>query len=182
MDTSNNTNYLPLDNLKNKENDYDIENAIKALTVKSTNIECRDIVKGYDFNNGINYSEIFSSYKYMGFQATALGNSIEIINKMINWRLSHEKIEEDESKEYLDQAVREKTRCTIFLGYTSNMASCGMREILRYLCEHKMIDCIVTTAGEIEEDFIKCLRPTFIGDFHLKGSELREKGINRIGN
>jgi deoxyhypusine synthase len=45
-----------------------------------------------------------------------------------------------------------------------------------------MIDCIVTTAGGIEEDFIKCLKPTFLGDFELKGSELREKGINRIGN
>jgi len=182
METSNNSNNLASNNRKNKDNDYNIENAIKAVTVKSTDIECKDIVKGYEFNNGINYTEIFSSYKHMGFQATALGNSIEIINKMINWRLSHDKIEEDESEEYLEQEIREKTRCTIFLGYTSNMASCGMREIIRYLCEHKMIDCIVTTAGGIEEDFIKCLKPTFIGDFNLKGSELREKGINRIGN
>lgn len=27
----------------------------------------------------------------------------------------------------------------------------------------------MTTAGGIEEDFIKCLAPTFIGDFSLKG-------------
>lgn len=33
-----------------------------------------------------------------------------------------------------------------------------------------------------EEDFIKCLRPTYIGDFSLKGRELRLKGQNRIGN
>jgi len=45
-----------------------------------------------------------------------------------------------------------------------------------------MIDCIVTTAGGVEEDLIKCLAPTFIGDFQLKGSALREDGINRIGN
>ena len=31
------------------------------------------------------------------------------------------------------------------------MASCGMREYIRYLCQHKMIDCIVTTTGGIEE-------------------------------
>ena len=46
----------------------------------------------------------------------------------------------------------------------------------------QQIDCIVTSAGGIEEDFIKCLAPTFIGDFALKGSVLYEKGLNRIGN
>lgn len=45
-----------------------------------------------------------------------------------------------------------------------------------------MIDCIVTTAGGIEEDFIKCLCPTYLGEFSLQGSALREKGLNRIGN
>lgn len=34
----------------------------------------------------------------------------------------------------------------------------------------------------MEEDFIKCLSPTFIGSFELSGKELRERGINRIGN
>ncbi|GJQ76870.1 hypothetical protein Trydic_g15076 [Trypoxylus dichotomus] len=45
-----------------------------------------------------------------------------------------------------------------------------------------MIDCIVTTAGGIEEDFIKCFLPTYLGDFNLEGKMLRENGINRIGN
>ena len=45
-----------------------------------------------------------------------------------------------------------------------------------------MIDVIVTTAGGVEEDLIKCLAPTYMGEFSLKGSELRDKGINRIGN
>ncbi len=45
-----------------------------------------------------------------------------------------------------------------------------------------MVSCIVTTAGGIEEDFIKCMAPTFIGDFNLKGEMLRRKGINRTGN
>lgn len=44
------------------------------------------------------------------------------------------------------------------------------------------VDCLVTTAGGIEEDFIKCLGPTYMGDFSLLGRELRMKGINRIGN
>jgi len=45
-----------------------------------------------------------------------------------------------------------------------------------------MIDCIVTTTGGVEEDFIKCLAPMYIGDFNLDGDTLRSKGLNRIGN
>lgn len=75
---------------------------------------------------------------------------------MINWRLSDEPIKEDEDDDLKIMENREKVRCTIFLGYTSNMASCGMREYIRYLCQHKMIDCIVTTTGGIEEDIMKC--------------------------
>ena len=40
----------------------------------------------------------------------------------------------------------------------------------------------MTTAGGVEEDLIKCLAPTYIGDFHLSGKSLRTSGINRIGN
>lgn len=41
---------------------------------------------------------------------------------------------------------------------------------------------IVTTAGGIEEDFIKCLADTYIGDFKLNGKELRKNGVNRLGS
>lgn len=40
----------------------------------------------------------------------------------------------------------------------------------------------MTTAGGVEEDLIKCLAPTFIGNFEMDGKNLRERGINRIGN
>lgn len=41
---------------------------------------------------------------------------------------------------------------------------------------------MVTTCGAIEEDIMKCLNPTYMGSFHLSGKELRQKGLNRIGN
>ncbi|XP_029846320.2 probable deoxyhypusine synthase isoform X2 [Ixodes scapularis] len=47
---------------------------------------------------------------------------------------------------------------------------------------NRMVDCIVTTAGGVEEDLIKCLAPTYVGDFSLRGGPLRDLGINRIGN
>jgi len=145
-------------------------------------VDSGEVVKGYDFNEGLNYEKMFATYRHTGFQATNLGLGIEEINKMIKWRLSDEPIAEDEEEQYKDPEVRKKTRCTIYLGYTSNMASCGMREYIRYLCQHKMVDQIVTTTGGIEEDIMKCMAPCYIGDFALKGTDLREKGLNRIGN
>jgi deoxyhypusine synthase len=60
-------------------------------------------------------------------------------------------------------------RCKIFLGYTSNLISAGTRETIRYLAQNNMVDVIVTSAGGVEEDFIKCLASTYLGDFSLKG-------------
>jgi deoxyhypusine synthase len=83
---------------------------------------------------------------------------------------------------YLDPEVRKQTKCKIFLGYTSNLVSSGIRDIIRFLVQHKMVDVIVSTAGGIEEDFIKCLANTYLGEFHLHGAGLRSQGLNRIGN
>ena len=54
------------------------------------------------------------------------------------------------------------------MGYTSNLISSGVRETLRYLVQHKMVDAVVTSAGGVEEDLIKCLAPTYLGEFALK--------------
>jgi deoxyhypusine synthase len=48
--------------------------------------------------------------------------------------------------------------------------------------KHRHVACIVTTAGGIEEDFIKCLGKTYLADFSLDGADLRRRGMNRIGN
>ncbi len=45
-----------------------------------------------------------------------------------------------------------------------------------------MVDCIVTSAGGVEEDFIKCLATFHIGSFNADDKEMRKKALNRIGN
>ena len=40
-------------------------------------------IKGYDFNNGVDYERIIKSFSSTGFQATHLNKAIEIVNKMI---------------------------------------------------------------------------------------------------
>ncbi|KAJ1517406.1 hypothetical protein HMI55_007167 [Coelomomyces lativittatus] len=101
---------------------------------------------------------------------------------MRTWRLADEPLADDETDEFRDPVVRSQTKCKIFLGYTSNLVSSGLRETFRYLAEHNMIDVIVTSAGGVEEDLIKCLADTYVGDFDFKGTHLRQLGMNRIGN
>ncbi|XWS07569.1 hypothetical protein CRYUN_Cryun41cG0000100 [Craigia yunnanensis] len=139
-------------------------------------------IEGYDFNQGINYSKLLKSMLSTGFQASNLGEAMEIVNEMLDWRLSDESITEDCSEEEKDPAYRESVRCKVFLGFTSNLISSGVRDAVRYLTEHHMVDVIVTTTGGIEEDLIKCLAPTYKGDFSLPGAQLRSRGLNRIGN
>ncbi|KKP93353.1 MAG: Deoxyhypusine synthase [Parcubacteria group bacterium GW2011_GWA1_36_12] len=115
-------------------------------------------VRGVDFNHGVSYEKIVESFETTGFQATQLHKAIEITNKMIS------------------------SGAFIFLGYTSNMVSSGLRDVISYLVQHKKINVLVTTCGGIEEDIIKCLGSFKIGNFDADGASLRERGINRIGN
>jgi deoxyhypusine synthase len=139
-------------------------------------------VRGYDFNNGVDYDVLLSSFLTTGFQATSFAQAVEEINKMRRWRLSDEPVDENEHEEDKDPEKRAQIKCKIFLGYTSNLVSSGVRESIRFLVQHKMVDCVVSSAGGIEEDFIKCLAPTYLGDFSLPGASLRAQGLNRIGN
>jgi len=135
-------------------------------------------VDGYDFNQGIDYEKLMASMKRTGFQAMHFGQAVEEINCMLQRR--DEPLEN--VSEHIEEKFKPRTNCTIFLGYTSNMASAGVRDVVRFLAEHKLVDVLVSTACGIEEDFIKCLAPTYLGDFKLKGATLRSQGLNRIGN
>lgn len=47
----------------------------------------------------------------------------------------------DEDVDYYedDEFIKRKSNCTIFLGFTSNIVSSGVRETLRFLVQHKMV-------------------------------------------
>jgi deoxyhypusine synthase len=153
-------------------------------------------VKGYNFAGGLDYQKLFASFKTTGFQATSFANACEEINKMIECKLKPVDLNDEAVTEAARkfQAIKEKfgensyysslqkTNCTIFLGYTSNMISCGVRESILFLVKNKMVDCLVTTCGGIEEDFMKCMAPAYLGEYEYDGRDLRTKGLNRIGN
>ncbi len=139
-------------------------------------------VVGINFEQPQTLDSFVQAMLTTGFQATNVGLAINEINRMLSWRLIDRPIRPEEQEEYKDLEYRRNTKCTIFLAYTSNMISCGVRETIKYLVKHNLVHAIVTTAGGIEEDFIKCLAPTYLGDFKLSGKDLRSKGVNRLGN
>ena len=134
------------------------EDAKKHVLVKSDVADNFIPVKGHDFNEKFDFDKFLDSYGTTGFQATNLFAAIGIIRNMI------------------------KDKATIFLAYNSNMVSCGLREIIAYLVKNKLVHILVTTAGGIEEDIIKGIKPFVVGSFEADGKTLRERGINRIGN
>ena len=138
------------------------QKALEEIARKNILRESEDVkgtvISGYDFNKGVDYPGINKSFGSTGYQATHFYRAIGLVSKMIS------------------------ENATIFLGYTSNMVSSGLRDVFRYLVQHKKVHVVVTTAGGIEEDIIKCLGDFVLGDFRASGKELRKKGINRIGN
>ncbi|KAK4197930.1 putative deoxyhypusine synthase [Triangularia verruculosa] len=145
--------------------------ATEAVLVQSVDMpEDAQKVEELDFNKfkgrPITVDDLFQGMKNMGFQASSMCEAVRIINDMRSW------------KDPSDPSAK----TTIFLGYTSNLISSGLRGTLRYLAQHSHISAIVTTAGGVEEDFIKCLGDTYLSSFSAAGSSLRQQGLNRIGN
>ncbi|MFH1785600.1 MAG: deoxyhypusine synthase [Candidatus Micrarchaeota archaeon] len=97
-------------------------------------------------------------YASTGFQATNIGNAIDIVAKM------------------------KKEGATVFLTFTSNMVASGLRGIFTEMCKKKFVDVIITAGGSIDHDLIRSSKKYLIGDFMMDDKELHQKGINRIGN
>jgi deoxyhypusine synthase len=174
-----------------------VTDAFDAVMEIDAKVENPIEVRGYNWAQGLDYEKLFESFRTTGFQASSFSQAVEEINKMIACKLAPIDLENSEvttaarAFQHLDQSVLaqnphysrvQRSNCTIFLGYTSNMISCGVRESILYLVKNKMIDCIVTTTGGIEEDFMKCMAPTLLSDYEYDGVQSRKDGLNRIGN
>ncbi len=139
------------------------DHTIKVAHVQYSPKECmtlggHPVILGYDFEKAFDLGRFLASFGSTGFQATNLATAIEVVKSM----------------------RREKV--VIFLVYTSNMVSSGIRDIICYLVRHKMVDVLITSAGGIEEDIIKTLKPFVLGQFEAPGRMLFEHGVNRTGN
>jgi deoxyhypusine synthase len=93
-----------------------------------------------------------------GFQASNLARAVDICKAMLRHR---NKIEADESNE----TPSDESRCTIFLGCTANLLGTGVRESLRFLCKHKLVDALVVSGGAVEHDIRRALTEYHLGEY-----------------
>ena len=129
----------------------------KALFKKSIELG-EGTIKGYDFSETFDAQKFLNAFADTGFQATNLGKAISLTREM------------------------QKNKASIFLGFTSNITTSGLRDIITYLVKNKLVHFLVTTTGGLEEDIIKTHGAFLHGDFNADGAKLREKGVNRSGN
>jgi len=116
-------------------------------------------VKDFLWKPGMTIKECIDSFGSMGYQATELYEASKVILKM------------------------KRSGAKIFLTFTSNMVTSGLRGLFAQLIKLGLIDIIVTTSGSIEEDIMKSLGENFeISKFNADDIYLHEKGENRIGN
>jgi len=116
-------------------------------------------VKDFQWTEGITVKDFVDQLQQVGFQSIELKKAADVIVKM------------------------KKENAKIFLTFTSNMVTSGLRGFFAQLIKLKIPGVIVTTAGGIEEDIMKAIGEKFsIGNFEADDVELHEQGINRVGN
>ncbi|MBU0758271.1 MAG: deoxyhypusine synthase family protein [Nanoarchaeota archaeon] len=116
-------------------------------------------VNDFRWKKGMLVSEFVENLGNVGFQSTEMYKAADVIVKM------------------------KKEGAKIFMTFTSNMVTSGLRGFFAQLIELGLVDVIVTTAGAIEEDIMKAKGEEFIiGKFKPDDIELYEKGVNRVGN
>ncbi len=116
-------------------------------------------VKDFFWKPNMSVEQIVDNFGSLGYQAIELHEAANVILKM------------------------KKSNAKIFLTFTSNMVTSGLRGFFAQLIKLKMADILVTTSGSIEEDIMKSLGDNFeIQSFNADDNQLHENGENRVGN
>ncbi len=117
------------------------------------------IVNDFLWKKGMKVEDLLNSYASLGYQSIELAKAADVIVKM------------------------KKDSAKIFLTFTSNMVTSGLRGFFAQMASLGIADVIVTTAGGLEEDIMKATGEQFkVGRFDSDDVELHEQGVNRVGN
>ena len=71
---------------------------------------------------------------------------------------------------------------TTFLSFPADIISTGTRGLINQLVKKKLVDVIITTAGTLDHDIARAVKPYYCGTFDISDSYLRNLDINRLGN
>jgi deoxyhypusine synthase len=94
-----------------------------------------------------------------GFTAKKLADAIDIVEKMVR----------DE-------------KCLTFLSFPACIMATGTRGVIVELVKRKLVDVVITTCGTLDHDLARTWKDYYHGDFMMDDAELREQGMNRLGN
>ena len=118
-----------------------------------------EYIKDFTWTKSMSVKDFMLKLGSVGFQSCELKKAAECMAKM------------------------KREGAKVFLTFTSNMVSSGLRGFFAQVIEKSMATCIVTTIGAIEEDIMKAKGEKFLmGSFHSDDYENHEKGLNRVGN
>lgn len=68
------------------EEDHVVTSVHSTVFKESESLEGKCIkIEGYDFNQGVNYPQLLKSFVTTGFQASNLGDAIQVINQMVSF-------------------------------------------------------------------------------------------------
>lgn len=116
-------------------------------------------VKDFIWKPNMTIEECVDSFGSLGYQAIELSEAVNVVLKM------------------------KRSGSKIFLTFTSNMVTSGLRGFFAQLCKMKIPHILVTTSGSIEEDIMKAIGEDFqLSNFYADDTQLHEKGENRVGN
>jgi deoxyhypusine synthase len=116
-------------------------------------------VKDFLWKQGMSVDECVDLFGNLGYQATELSEAVKVVLKM------------------------KRSGSKVFLTFTSNMVTSGLRGFFAQLCKLKIPNILVTTSGSIEEDIMKALGEDFeLSNFYADDTKMHERGENRVGN
>ena len=116
-------------------------------------------VKDFIWKPEMSVEEVVDSFGSLGYQAIELNEAVKVVLKM------------------------KRSGAKVFLTFTSNMVTSGLRGFFAQLCKMKIPNILVTTSGSIEEDIMKSFGEGFeISNFYADDTAMYERGENRVGN
>jgi deoxyhypusine synthase len=86
-----------------------------------------------------------------------------------------------EGIDILERMVKNE-KCVSFLSFPACVVATGLRGVIKDLVRKKLVDVVVTTCGTLDHDLARCWKDYYHGSFDMDDSNLREKGVSRLGN
>jgi len=119
-----------------------------------------EAVKDIDVNEKTSVNELMAKFSGAGgFTAKKLAVGVDIVERMLN---------DDE--------------CLKFFSFPACINATGTRGVIKDIIKNRWFDIVMGTCGTLDHDIARVYTDYYHGDFMMDDAELRERGINRLGN